>query len=126
VQYETFDTKGKYAYMVVKKRNVNKSLLPTDYLTVDSAKYVIQSIAAHDKNLLITMRYVSGRRTKFKHWLVINRENFYIQIANSFEFSNSTITEQRHGFMHQKYEFLMTKEVAKEERLDNVVRLWLK
>lgn len=125
MDYESFQRNEKMAVVVIKKRNMQNKPYPHEILHVDNCRYRVLKVEAYGEAIKITMRFVTGHRIKFKHWLFKHKENAHIQIANSQKFSNSLMSERRVDFFHEKYKFLMEKEVAKKQVVDGVIKLWL-
>ena len=109
----------------VKKRNVERNLLPDDAVTIDKVLYVVERIEKSGHLLLLTLRVKHRPRIKFRQWLIKHRINVEVHVANSFKFNCAKIAGKPYELITPKYDYLWDKEVKKFEHNEGYVKVWL-
>lgn len=113
---------GTYS-ILVKKRNIDRNIMPDDIVEIGFDRYKVFAIEGHSKHYLIVGHLIEPK-LKFKTFLQRYKIPNYIRVKNSMTHSQSLILARPYEFQ-QRYENLLDKHVEKWKIVDNETWVWL-
>ena len=108
----------------VKKRNIERSLLPLDTVTIKNKRYIVNKVEQFNQNVLVTMTKKNKHKT-LREWLIKNRITHMVQVANWSKFNACLISAKPYEYLNPKYNHVLDREIKRIQYVDEVYRVWL-
>lgn len=123
---KTVEYKDGTMQIEVKKRNIEKMILPKDRVTIKSVIYEIERMEQGEPGAIkMTLKPKKRKHITLMNWLKKNTITNPIQVANAGQYTCANIIAYSYELVTEKYDFLWEKQVKKVEHEKGLTRIWL-